>query len=145
MADGLPSDAGWWAAAATGVPLLGGGVAWVLGWWGKRSDSYHSRLRAWDADIRKREETLDSAVKDDISELKAKVERLTSDAAATAIAVERWRISVIILVNDTIMHRSEAPALRQVRDVLAEAFPVHLQTPADMVALVAKIDGRNVV
>lgn len=139
MTNQLPSDAGWWTACAVAA---GGGIKWLFAWRARSKDSYHGKLRDWDADLRKREAELDSKVSEHMAQCEAELRKVRVELTELAQRASRTEIGLILLAQETHAHNPASLALQQVRALLGRHFPLNFDTPADMTALLSRIGGN---
>lgn len=124
------------AAAGTLGALLGKAVQWL---WGARratTESRSAKLDRWHEELTEREH----ALKADIDQ---QMETMRGQIAAVTQQVDKYRRAFGIVAGELFRRDSKNAALREARDILDEAFPLHLDVPEDMAAMCAVIDIKT--
>lgn len=116
-----------------GLIAAGGGIKWLWDQWIKRADKRQAELDA-------REHELDEKEAASVKKMEERIGALENTVAAYGKELEAHRIAIHILVAKVARDDPKAPELKQVAEILGAAFPVHLHTPADMLATLRQID-----
>jgi hypothetical protein len=106
------------AAIIGGIPVIGGGIWGAIKWIIGRNDRRQAAL-----DIK--EDAL-------VAKLELRVAALEADNRKIWLAFS-------FVVPALQAHDPQSPALRQAAKILGDAFPIDLDTPADMTATLGKI------
>ncbi len=139
------ADTGGWSSTEAGVlvaaagtlgALLGKAVQWL---WGARratTESRSAQLDRWHEELTERER----ALKADIDQ---QMETMRGQIAAVTQQVDKYRRAFGIVAGELFRRDSKNAALQEARDILDEAFPLHLDVPEDMAAMCAVIDIKT--
>ena len=107
---------------------LGKAAQWVWASYRDAGASRSAKLDRWHDELTQREHAL-----------KAEMDRQLSEMRVVQEELEAHRIAIHVLVAKVARDDPHAPELRQVADVLGAAFPLHLEVPADMAAVLGRV------
>lgn len=106
-------------------------LATVLGVWWRRRESIEERLQRWQSETVQRATARGNELERRVIIAEAKVARVTHLELALRLAVDELAAKV-----------PDSPVLLLLHDVLAVAYPVPLDTPEDVAAMLKKLE-RN--
>ncbi|MDQ4421478.1 hypothetical protein OOT33_13705 [Sphingobium sp. DEHP117] len=115
---------------------LGRAVQWLWGAVRDTGSSRSAKLDKWHEELTERER----ALKADIAQ---QMDMMRDQMAEFAHQVDKYRRAFGIVAGELFRRDSKNAALREARDILAEAFPLHLDVPEDMAATCAVIDMKT--
>ena len=107
---------------------LGKAAQWVWAGYRDAGASRSAKLDRWHDELTQREHAL-----------KAEMDRQLSEMRVVQEELEAHRIAIHVLVAKVARDDPHAPELRQVADVLGAAFPLHMEVPADMAAVLGRV------
>jgi hypothetical protein len=107
---------------------LGKAAQWVWASYRDAGASRSAKLDRWHDELTQREHAL-----------KAEMDRQLSEMRVVQEELEAHRIAIHVLVAKVARDDPHAPELRQVADVLGAAFPLHMEVPADMAAVLGRV------
>ncbi len=116
-----------------GLIATGGGIKWLWDQWTKRADKRQAELDAREHEIEEREAA-------SVKKMEERLDALESKVSAQGVELEAHRIAIHIMVAKVARDDPQAPELKQVAEILGSAFPAFLQTPSDMIAMLAKME-----
>ena len=107
---------------------LGKAAQWVWASYRDAGASRSAKLDRWHDELTQREHAL-----------KAEMDRQLSEMRVVQEELEAHRIAIHVLVAKVARDDPHVPELRQVADVLGAAFPLHMEVPADMAAVLGRV------
>jgi hypothetical protein len=120
--------------AALGGPAL---IKWLVTYFTERRDKLRDTRaagnREWEAKLKEREDALDERIAEGLKSCEA-------HCAQLAATVDRLKLAVLLLAPEIARLSPTSPALRQVTELLADVIPVKFDIPADMQAMLDKLD-----
>lgn len=120
---------GIFAGAVAGLAALGKGLAWLLNWQNARSENREARLRQWEESLARRE----------------KDHREETEARLVAVEGKLTAVSAALFEAIGELQRLDpaSPVLAHARLILQHAYPIQPDTPAEMKALLRRIDLKD--
>lgn len=145
MAEGMTAgEAGQVVAVAAPV---GAGLFALLRWgWAARRTARADRaakLDRWQSELEAREAKLGEAMAARMAALEHEVAELKEHTEACQRESRVLREAFILVTVDLHAKDPFSPALRRVRRMLGEAFPIDLTIPPDMAAQIDRIDANT--
>jgi len=141
MSEQLPTDAGWWAAALTGIPLVGAGIRWIWSARQRRQDDFYQRNKLWATELAARERKIDEQLELQSKQCEDDLRKVSGEMERVKRLAERACLGIVLLAHETHSANPQSVALAQVKTLLAGAVPLDFETPPDIAALLARIDG----
>lgn len=135
MADGgvaAGEVAGGVAAGLAVLAALGKAVQWIWAAYRDAGMSRSAKLDRWHDELLERERALKQQVDADLRALRADVARL-------GVHLEKYRRAFGVVAGELYRRDGASAALREARDILDEAFPLHLDLPPDMAAQIDRL------
>lgn len=116
---------------------LGKAAQWVWASYRDAGASRSAKLDRWHDELTQREHALKAEMDRQLSEMR--VVQAEQGKAEQGKELEAHRIAIHVLVAKVARDDPHAPELRQVADVLGAAFPLHMEVPADMAAVLGRV------
>lgn len=117
---------GVFAGIVAGLAAIGKGIAWMLNWKDARENSRAARLHAW-------EQSLDRREKEHREETEARLGAVESKLSAVSMALFE-------AIGELQRLDPFSPILASARLVLQQAYPVDPDMPAEIKALIRRVD-----
>ena len=111
---------------------LGKAAQWVWASYRDAGASRSAKLDRWHDELTQREHALKAAIDQQLTQIRV-------IQAEQGKELEAHRIAIHVLVAKVARDDPHAPELRQVADVLGAAFPLHMEVPADMAAVLGRV------
>ena len=108
------------------------GLAWLINWRDARAQTRSAKLDQWHEELKRREMDLDEKLDQRMNGLEQQVGDLTK-------AVDKWRMAFHMVAAELLQRHPQSAALIQAQKILAEAFPIHLAVPEDMVRTLDRV------
>lgn len=132
-----PGEIGGVVAGAIAVlGVLGGGVRYLVGVINARGDTRASRNAEWERDLDAREREMERKLAESLRQCEA-------HCAVMQVKLDKTVMAVLLLLPEVTRAVPESPAIRQVRELLADVIPDKIEIPADMAAQLAAIDEKT--